>query len=139
VRRSGFARFTNARYSMKKEDIGNTFIHLTNVAIQKHAPGFDRAKGMKWPIRSLRLYMAGKHGEPAWRSRGHRARRHGPRLAAGSLWHALPANRAVHPCQQLLPGQHDADSGSPPTRQVTPAWRAQAPAPPTSCSTASRT
>jgi tubulin polyglutamylase TTLL9 len=29
---------------MKKEDITNTFIHLTNVAIQKHAPGFDSAK-----------------------------------------------------------------------------------------------
>ena len=42
--RSGFARFTNTRYSMKKEDITNTFIHLTNVAIQKHAPGFDAAK-----------------------------------------------------------------------------------------------
>jgi hypothetical protein len=29
---------------MKKEDITNTFIHLTNVAIQKHAPGFDATK-----------------------------------------------------------------------------------------------
>jgi len=35
--RSGFARFTNTRFSMKKEDISNTYIHLTNVAIQKHA------------------------------------------------------------------------------------------------------
>ena len=61
--RSGFARFTNARFSMRKEDIGNTFVHLTNVAIQKHAPGFDRSKGpKKWPIRSLRLFMATRHG-----------------------------------------------------------------------------
>ena len=65
VRRSGFARFTNARFSMRKEDIGNTFVHLTNVAIQKHAPGFDRSKGMKWPIRSLRLYLSTRHGERA--------------------------------------------------------------------------
>jgi hypothetical protein len=42
--RSGFARFTNTRYSNKKEDITNTFMHLTNVAIQKHAPGFDASK-----------------------------------------------------------------------------------------------
>jgi tubulin polyglutamylase TTLL9 len=47
---------------MRKEDIGNTFVHLTNVAIQKHAPGFDRAKGMKWAIRNLRLYMLTQHG-----------------------------------------------------------------------------
>lgn len=62
IRRSGFARFTNARFSMRKEDISNTFVHLTNVAIQKHAPGFDKAKGMKWPIRSLRLFMQTRHG-----------------------------------------------------------------------------
>lgn len=47
---------------MNKEDITNTYIHLTNVAIQKHAPGFDAAKGMKWSIRSLRQYMTTKHG-----------------------------------------------------------------------------
>lgn len=41
---SGFARFTNTRYSTKKEDITNTYMHLTNVAIQKHAPGFDQSK-----------------------------------------------------------------------------------------------
>lgn len=44
VCRSGFARFTNTRYSNKKEDINNTYMHLTNVAIQKHAPGFDQSK-----------------------------------------------------------------------------------------------
>ncbi len=87
---------------MKKEDITNTFIHLTNVAIQKHAPGFDATKvsraaqggaggrssahgrsgrgergarrgvvcavctqGMKWSIRSLRTFMATRHGAEA--------------------------------------------------------------------------
>ena len=63
--RSGFARFTNTRFSMKKEDIANTYIHLTNVAIQKHAPGFDKAKGMKWPIRALRTFLTTKHGAEA--------------------------------------------------------------------------
>jgi tubulin polyglutamylase TTLL9 len=33
--RSGFARFTHHRYTL--EDITDTFIHLTNVAIQKHS------------------------------------------------------------------------------------------------------
>lgn len=60
--RSGFARFTNCRFSMRREDITNTFIHLTNVAIQKHAPTFDRDKGMKWPVRNLRLFLNTRHG-----------------------------------------------------------------------------
>ncbi|MEW5300219.1 MAG: hypothetical protein WDW36_003164 [Sanguina aurantia] len=63
--RSGFARFTNTRFTMRKEDIANTFIHLTNVAIQKHAPGFDASKGMKWSIRSLRTHMTTRHGAEA--------------------------------------------------------------------------
>ncbi|KAF8063863.1 Ttll9 [Scenedesmus sp. PABB004] len=61
--RSGFARFTNVRFSMRKQDIGNAYVHLTNVAIQKHTPGFHR--GMKWPIRSLRLYLTSRHGADA--------------------------------------------------------------------------
>lgn len=48
---------------MKREDITNTYIHLTNVAIQKHAPNFDKVKGMKWAIRSLRLYLQTRHGK----------------------------------------------------------------------------
>jgi len=51
---------------MKKEDISNTYIHLTNVAIQKHAPNFDKQKGMKWSIRSLWTYLNTKHGEVEW-------------------------------------------------------------------------
>ncbi|GLC33111.1 hypothetical protein PLESTB_000369300 [Pleodorina starrii] len=65
LHRSGFARFTNMRYSTKKEDITNTYVHLTNVAIQKHAPNFDAQKGLKWSIRSLRTYIATKHGAEA--------------------------------------------------------------------------
>ncbi len=42
--RSGFARFTNQRFSMNREDISNPFIHLTNVAVQKTAPGYDPSK-----------------------------------------------------------------------------------------------
>lgn len=33
--REGFARFTNARFSLNREDLGNTLVHLTNHAVQK--------------------------------------------------------------------------------------------------------
>ena len=60
--RSGFARFSNTRFSMKKEDIANNYIHLTNVAIQKTATNYDQRSGMKWDMHSLRLHLQAKHG-----------------------------------------------------------------------------
>ena len=63
--RSGFGRFSNSRFSMKKEDICNNFIHLTNVAIQKTADNYDRKRGMKWSVRSLKLYLTSRHGAEA--------------------------------------------------------------------------
>ena len=41
--REGFARFTNARYSMSKGDIDNPYVHLTNHAIQKKDESYDAA------------------------------------------------------------------------------------------------
>ena len=35
LRSEGFARFTNARFSLNREDLSNTFVHLTNHAVQK--------------------------------------------------------------------------------------------------------
>ncbi|KAH7331593.1 hypothetical protein KP509_20G042100 [Ceratopteris richardii] len=61
--RSGFARFTNSRFTMKKEDIINNFVHLTNFSIQKHAPTYDSKNGTKWPLFNLKLHMITKHGE----------------------------------------------------------------------------
>ena len=40
--RSGFARFTNARYNNNPGDIANSFIHLTNVAIQKTCENYNK-------------------------------------------------------------------------------------------------
>lgn len=40
--RGGFARFTNARYSNNPSDIANSFIHLTNVAIQKTSKNYNK-------------------------------------------------------------------------------------------------
>eukprot|EP00898_Chlorokybus_atmophyticus_P008329 jgi/Chlat1/8498/Chrsp80S07888 len=63
--RSGFARFSNARFSMRKEDIVNNYIHLTNFAIQKTAPVYDPKIGTKWMLHSLRQHLASRHGAAA--------------------------------------------------------------------------
>ncbi|EQC37590.1 hypothetical protein SDRG_05186 [Saprolegnia diclina VS20] len=60
--RSGFARFTNSRYSNNASDIENSFIHLTNVAIQKTSENYNKKHGGKWDLKSLKLYMMSKHG-----------------------------------------------------------------------------
>jgi len=60
--RAGFARFSNHRFSMQRGDISNAYVHLTNVAIQKTAAGYDREQGCKWDLRAMKLFMASKHG-----------------------------------------------------------------------------
>ncbi|RLN26812.1 hypothetical protein BBJ28_00004350 [Nothophytophthora sp. Chile5] len=56
--RGGFARFTNSRYSNNPSDIANSFIHLTNVAVQKTSENYNK----KWDLRNLKLFMMSKHG-----------------------------------------------------------------------------
>ncbi|XP_024394465.1 uncharacterized protein [Physcomitrium patens] len=63
VYRSGFARFTIAHFTVKKEDIVNNLVHLTNFSIQKHAPTFKSKTGTKWSLHSLKMHMISKHGE----------------------------------------------------------------------------
>ena len=50
--RSGFARFSSFRYNTNHKNLGDTFVHLTNVAVQKTGPGFDAGAGSKWPLRN---------------------------------------------------------------------------------------
>eukprot|EP00002_Diphylleia_rotans_P015010 TRINITY_DN2908_c0_g1_i4.p1 TRINITY_DN2908_c0_g1~~TRINITY_DN2908_c0_g1_i4.p1 ORF type:complete len:314 (-),score=62.89 TRINITY_DN2908_c0_g1_i4:652-1593(-) len=52
--RTGFARFSNHRFSM--ENIEDTYIHLTNVAIQKTAANYDSKTGCKWSLRNLKVF-----------------------------------------------------------------------------------
>jgi tubulin polyglutamylase TTLL9 len=59
---SGFARFTGFRYSMNTKNLSESYMHLTNVAVQKTAPGYDAGAGCKWPLRQLKLYLIGKYG-----------------------------------------------------------------------------
>ena len=58
----GFARFCNARYNTDMGDIDNPFIHLTNVAIQKHDDQYNQRHGGKWHINNLRLYVEATYG-----------------------------------------------------------------------------
>lgn len=59
---SGFARFTGFRYSINTKNLSESYMHLTNVAVQKTAPGYDAGAGCKWPLRQLKLYLIGKFG-----------------------------------------------------------------------------
>lgn len=58
----GFARFCNAKYTTDITDIDNPFIHLTNVAIQKHNDEYNSKHGGKWHVQNLRLYIESTYG-----------------------------------------------------------------------------
>jgi tubulin polyglutamylase TTLL9 len=75
LHRSGFARFSNHRYTTNISDMSNnckflfcyspfTDVHLTNVAIQKTSENYNPS-GCKWNIRNLKLLMISKHGAEA--------------------------------------------------------------------------
>jgi tubulin polyglutamylase TTLL1 len=58
----GFARFCNSKYTTDVDDIDNPFIHLTNVAIQKHGDDYNSKHGGKWHVRNLRLFVEHTYG-----------------------------------------------------------------------------
>ncbi|XP_055892570.1 probable tubulin polyglutamylase TTLL9 [Biomphalaria glabrata] len=58
--RGGFARFSNTRFSL--DSLEDTYIHLTNVAVQKTSPDYDPEKGCKWSAQQLRKYLVARHG-----------------------------------------------------------------------------
>jgi tubulin polyglutamylase TTLL9 len=60
VYREGFARFSGTRYSV--DHIEDTFVHLTNTAIQKTAPDYNPDRGAKWPLMNLRRYLSNSWG-----------------------------------------------------------------------------
>jgi len=60
--RAGFARFSSYRYNTHAKNLGDNYVHLTNVAIQKTGPGYDAGAGCKWPLRNLKLYLMAKFG-----------------------------------------------------------------------------
>ena len=65
VYREGFARLTNTRFTL--DSLDDTYVHLTNVAVQKTAPDYDPDRGAKWSMQRLREYLTAKHGWQAVR------------------------------------------------------------------------
>ena len=65
IHRTGFARFSNTRYSSDKTTISNSFMHLTNVAIQKTAKDYDKGQGCKLSVHALRMLLTARHGKEA--------------------------------------------------------------------------
>lgn len=59
--RTGFARFTHARYNNNISDMNNQFIHLTNVAVQKTCNTYDNVTGGKWHLRNMKLFLYSKY------------------------------------------------------------------------------
>lgn len=58
--RSGFARFAHDRYD--NSDTDNMYKHLTNVAINIHAPTYVKRIGGKWFLDNLKNFMLSKVG-----------------------------------------------------------------------------
>ncbi|KAL3133904.1 hypothetical protein ABBQ32_008359 [Trebouxia sp. C0010 RCD-2024] len=61
----GFARFCNIKYSSEVAEMDNQFVHLTNVAIQKHGDEYNSKHGNKWPLTDLRLFLEATRGHAA--------------------------------------------------------------------------
>eukprot|EP00002_Diphylleia_rotans_P011928 TRINITY_DN2346_c0_g1_i11.p1 TRINITY_DN2346_c0_g1~~TRINITY_DN2346_c0_g1_i11.p1 ORF type:complete len:435 (+),score=83.57 TRINITY_DN2346_c0_g1_i11:131-1306(+) len=61
----GFCRFCSVNYNADLSEIDNPFIHLTNVAIQKHGEDYNEVHGQKWNIRNLRLHLESLKGKEA--------------------------------------------------------------------------
>lgn len=64
VYRTGFTRFSASRYSSDPSDIVNTYVHLTNVAVQKTSADYNPDFGGKWEIGRLKMYLASKYVPP---------------------------------------------------------------------------
>eukprot|EP00667_Euglena_gracilis_P013278 EG_transcript_13686 len=65
LHRSAFCRFTQQRFSMNLKEIGDRYIHLTNVAVQKTSANYNKQQGCKWSIRKLKIFLMSKVGEEA--------------------------------------------------------------------------
>lgn len=63
--RLNFCRFCNEKYSSDMAEIDNMFVHLTNVAIQKHSSVYNDKHGGKWGTKSLLFYLESTRGRAA--------------------------------------------------------------------------
>mmetsp|Transcript_16544 Transcript_16544/g.28350 ORF Transcript_16544/g.28350 Transcript_16544/m.28350 type:complete len:446 (+) Transcript_16544:151-1488(+) len=58
----GFGRFCSAKYTTEETELDNEFVHLTNVAIQKHGEDYNNKHGNKWTLDNIRLYLEATRG-----------------------------------------------------------------------------
>ena len=58
----GFARFSNVKYTTERDQMNNTEVHLTNVAIQKHSDDYNPNHGNKWSFDNVILYIQSNFG-----------------------------------------------------------------------------
>mmetsp|Transcript_16308 Transcript_16308/g.35273 ORF Transcript_16308/g.35273 Transcript_16308/m.35273 type:complete len:440 (+) Transcript_16308:120-1439(+) len=58
----GFGRFCNAKYTAEEGELDNEYVHLTNVAIQKHGEDYNEKHGNKWTLDNIRLYLEATRG-----------------------------------------------------------------------------
>ncbi|XP_048579251.1 polyglutamylase complex subunit TTLL1 isoform X2 [Nematostella vectensis] len=63
VYQHGFCRFCTVQYNADLSELDNVFIHLTNVAIQKHGDDYNPIHGGKWTVKNLRLFLEGTRGK----------------------------------------------------------------------------
>ncbi|KAI5617836.1 putative tubulin polyglutamylase TTLL1 [Silurus asotus] len=59
----GFCRFCTVKYTPSTSELDNMFVHLTNVAIQKHGDDYNPVHGGKWTVSNLRLYLESTRGK----------------------------------------------------------------------------
>lgn len=60
--RDGFCRFTSTRFTMSGKSTADDYVHLTNVAVQKKAPGYESDSGGKWDLHGFKLHLISKYG-----------------------------------------------------------------------------
>jgi tubulin polyglutamylase TTLL1 len=61
----GFARFCAVKYSSDVDELDNSFIHLTNVSIQKYGEDYNEKNGGKWSLKNLITYLYATKGQEA--------------------------------------------------------------------------
>uniref|UniRef100_A0A3P9J8K5 Polyglutamylase complex subunit TTLL1 n=1 Tax=Oryzias latipes TaxID=8090 RepID=A0A3P9J8K5_ORYLA len=49
--------------TLSTSELDNMFVHLTNVAIQKHGDDYNHVHGGKWTVSNLRLYLESTRGK----------------------------------------------------------------------------
>lgn len=59
----GFCRFCAVKYTSDVNDLDNSYMHLTNVSIQKNGEDYNENNGGKWTLKNLILYLQATKGK----------------------------------------------------------------------------